>query len=359
MKKALILITIISMIGCKNQNEATISIEKESVKTDLMLNAANFFKSITSLPNQNLPENYQQLNNPINIASIEDENAINYKVALGKKLYFDTQLSKDGTISCNSCHNLNTFGVDNLPTSPGDEKKFGNRNSPTVFYASLHANQFWDGRAKDVEEQAGMPILNPVEHNIPSQEFLVNRLKSNPEYQDFFKKVFPNDKSPITYKNLTDAIGTFERRLLPVSRFDKWLDGDDSVLNDTEKEGLKAFIDNDCVACHNGIALGGQVMQKFGVYGNYWDQTKSKKIDPGLNGITNKENDKYIFKAPSLRNIEKTFPYFHDGSVSNLKESVKIMGKLQNNKNLSEQEISNIVVFLKTLTADVDSKYKE
>uniref|UniRef100_UPI00404A35B4 cytochrome-c peroxidase n=1 Tax=Flavobacterium sp. TaxID=239 RepID=UPI00404A35B4 len=212
--------------------------------------------------------------------------------------------------------------------------------------------------AKDVEEQAGMPILNPVEHSIPSQEFLINRLRSIPEYQNLFKKVYAETNQPITYNNLTNAIGAFERKLLPESRFDKWLDGDDSALNEVEKEGLQSFISNGCIACHSGIAVGGQMMQKFGIYGDYWEHTKSKKIDNGLYDLTKNEADKYVFKAPSLRNIEKTHPYFHDGSVDNLNEAVKIMGKLQSNKNLSEKEINNIVAFLKTLNADVDTKYK-
>ena len=246
-----------------------------------------------------------------------------------------------------------------MPTSPGDEKKFGTRNSPTVIHASLHANQFWDGRAKDVEEQAGMPILNPVEHNIPSEEFLVKRLREIPEYQTLFKKVFDKDAEPITYKNLTNAIGAFERKLNPETKFDQWLDGEDSILNETEKAGLSTFIDKGCIACHSGVALGGQMMQKFGVYGNYWELTKSKKIDNGLYDITKKESDKYIFKTPGLRNIEKTYPYFHDGSVANLEDAVKIMLKLQNNVDLSDKETKDIVAFLKTLTADVDAKYKQ
>ena len=356
MKKIIIAVTLSVLYGC-NQSENTEA--KTITITPLMEEASNLFKSITSLPYEDLPENYQELNNPVNITSIDLSNSMSDKVILGKMLYFDKRLSKDGNISCNSCHNLNTYGVDNLPTSPGDEHKFGSRNSPTVIYASLHANQFWDGRAKDVEEQAGMPILNPVEHNIPSEKFLEDRLRGIPEYQMWFKKVFPNEQEPITYKNLTNAIGAFERRLIPESRFDKWLNGDDKVLTEKEKAGLASFINNGCVACHSGVAVGGQMMQKFGLYGNYWEHTKSKNIDNGLYDITKNEADKYVFKAPSLRNIEKTGPYFHDGSVKSLAEAIKIMSKLQNNKELSNQEVEEMIAFLKTLTADVDAKYKQ
>ena len=318
--------------------EITPYVEREGQLTDLQIEANRIFKSISSLPELDIPET---------------------KVALGKKLYFDTRLSKDGNISCNSCHNLNTFGVDNLPTSPGDTKEFGNRNSPTVIYASLHAMQFWDGRAKDVEEQAGMPILNPIEHNIPSEAFLVNRLKQIEEYQTMFKAAFPDEADPITYKNLTAAIGAFERKLIPVSRFDRYLDGIDLALNDTEKAGLKLFIDNGCIACHSGIALGGNDLQKFGVYDNYWTHTNSKVIDNGLYDLTKKEADKYFFKTPSLRNIEKTFPYFHDGSVERLEDAVRIMHNIQNGKEFDTDEIRKVVAFLKTLTADVDAVLKE
>jgi len=204
-----------------------------------------------------------------------------------------------------------------------------------------------------------MPILNPVEHNIPSEDFLVARLKEIPEYQALFKKVYADQKDPITYQNLTNAIGAFERKLIPISRFDHWLDGDDGSLTETEKKGLNAFIDNGCIACHSGVALGGNTMQKFGLYGNYWEHTNSKKIDMGLYDITKNENDKYVFKSPSMRNIAKTYPYFHDGSVESLYEAVKIMALLQNNKVLTDEDTKNIVAFLESLTADVNDIYKE
>ena len=357
-QKLSILLIAFLILGCNTENKDELLTENKPVKTNLMLEALNFFKPISSVPYEELPENYQEINNPVNIKSVHFKGN-ELKVDLGKKLYFDTRLSKNGTISCNSCHNLNTFGVDNLPTSPGDTKEFGGRNSPTVIYASLHAMQFWDGRAKDVEEQAGMPILNPIEHNIPSEKFLEDRLRGIPEYQMMFKKVFPNEQEPITYKNLTNAIGAFERKLIPESRFDQWLDGDDKALSEKEKNGMRAFIDNGCIACHSGVAVGGQMMQKFGVFGNYWELTNSKTIDNGLFDLTKNESDKYVFKAPSLRNIEKTGPYFHDGSVKSLAEAIKIMSKLQNNKELSNQEVDEMIAFLKTLTADVDMKYKQ
>lgn len=339
MRKIYLLVMAGTIIACNNSPKKQEANTTEAPqKSKLLKTAQALFKSVETLPEPAISEE---------------------KIALGKMLYFDTRLSKDGNISCNSCHNLETFGVDNLPTSPGDTKELGARNSPTVFHASLHAMQFWDGRAKDVEEQAEGPILNPVEHNIPSAEFLENRIRQVTDYQSLFAKVFPDQKEPITFKNIANAIGAFERMLNPVSRFDKFLSGDENALTQQEKDGLQDYINNGCTTCHSGIAMGGQMFQKFGVYGNYWEHTKSKKIDAGLFDISKEESDKYLFKVPGLRNIEKTAPYFHDGSVEKLEDAVRIMAKLQSDKDLSEKQVENIVAFLKTLTADIDDKYKK
>lgn len=280
------------------------------------------------------------------------------KVALGHALYFDTRLSKTGNNSCNSCHNLATFGVDGLPTSEGDNGGFGDRNSPTVLNAALHNMQFWDGRAADVEEQAGMPILNPVEMAIPDEAFLVERLKGIPFYTEFFAKAYPNDEDPLSYGNIQNAIAVFERELLTPSRFDQYMQGNKTALNKQEKQGMLSFVMNGCTTCHNGALLGGNSLQKFGVYYNYWEYTNSAHIDKGLATQTGKDLDMYIFKTPSLRNIAETGPYLHDGSVSDLKEVIKIMGKVQLDKDLSDSEVENIAAFLNTLTGDIPQKYK-
>lgn len=275
------------------------------------------------------------------------------KVALGQTLYYDKRLSKDGNISCNSCHNLESHGVDNLPTSPGDLGKNGDRNSPTVLNAAFHTSQFWDGRAKDVEEQAGMPIMNPVEMNIPSKEFLVERLKGIAIYGELFKAAYPKSEDPITYDNLQNAIGAFERTLVTPGRIDDYLKGDVSAITQQEKKGLVAFIETGCITCHMGPQFGGQLNQKFGLFGNYWEFTGSDKIDDGLATQTGKDGDKYIFKTPGLRNVTKTQPYFHDGSIADLSEAVKIMAKLQLNKELTEEQVNDITAFLKTLEGEV------
>ncbi len=275
------------------------------------------------------------------------------KSKLGYYLYHDKRLSKNATQSCNTCHNLSTFGVDREATSAGDLGERGGRNSPTVFNAALHTTQFWDGRAADVEQQAGMPILNPVEMNIPSEAFLVDRLKEIPLYQDLFKTAFPGESDPITYKNLRMAIAAFERTLLTPSRFDRYLRGDSMALNITEKKGMLTFIETGCTSCHNGPLLGGNSFQKFGVFHDYMPLTGSKNTDEGRFAVTKNEADKHVFKVPSLRNIGETYPYFHDGSVAKLEDAVKIMGKTQLDLELSDNEIMKITAFLKSLTGEL------
>lgn len=289
--------------------------------------------------------------NPNNVSTEE-------KIKLGHILYYDTRLSLTGNNSCNSCHNLATFGVDNLPTSKGDNGGFGGRNSPTVLNAALHGMQFWDGRAKDVEEQAGGPILNPVEMAVPSKEFLINRLKDIAIYKEWFAKAFPNEDNPITYTNVQNAIGSFERELLTPSRFDLYLNGDNNALTEQEKKGMLSFVLNGCTTCHNGVSLGGNTFQKFGVYSEFWTAINDEKRDKGLASVSGNEADNFMFKVPSLRNIEHTYPYFHNGSVDSLEQAVRIMAILQLNKELSETEVENITAFLKSLTGDIPQEYK-
>jgi cytochrome c peroxidase len=280
------------------------------------------------------------------------------KVKLGKLLYYDTRLSKMGNNSCNSCHNLTTFGVDNLAVSQGDAGKPGNRNSPTVFNAALHNMQFWDGRAKDVEEQAGMPILNPVEMAIPHKGFLVNRLSGVKLYQDMFKEAFPGEAKPITYDNLQKAIAAFERTLLTPSRFDRYMDGEKNAITADEKAGMNVFIASGCIACHNGVGIGGGSLQRFGVVTDYRTLTKSKTDDAGRQKVSGNKEDKDKFKVAGLRNVAGTYPYFHDGSIASLDSAVIIMGKAQFNKTFSKEEIKQIVSFLNALSGDVNPEAK-
>ena len=268
------------------------------------------------------------------------------KVELGKKLFFDPRLSRSGFISCNSCHNLSTGGSDNLAASVGDRWQKGGINSPTVLNSSMNVAQFWDGRAKDLREQAGGPIANPAEM-ASNHGLAVAVLQSIPAYQAEFRKVYKSDE--ISIERITDAIAAFEETLVtPNARFDKWLKGDKKALTKTELAGYALFKESGCVACHNGPAVGGNSFQKMGVVEPY--KTTHEAI--GRAAVTGKDDDRFNFKVPTLRNVELTYPYFHDGAAKTLTEAVDIMGRLQLGRTYSAEENAKIVAFLKTLTGD-------
>ncbi len=267
------------------------------------------------------------------------------RIDLGKRLYLDPILSVNDQISCNSCHRLDNFGVDNEATSPGHEGKRGDRNSPSSFNAFLHISQFWDGRARDVEEQALGPILNPVEMGMGSDKEVLKKISKVESYKADFKKAFPSEKSPIKYRNIGIAIGAFERMLVTPSRFDDYLKGDIRVLSAKERAGLSKFIEVGCVSCHNGSTVGGGMYQKLGAIEDY-----PQNEDLGLYNVTKNEDDKYFFKVPSLRNVEHTGPWLHDGSITDLDEVIKIMGRFQLGVEIPAQDISDIRAFLSTLT---------
>jgi cytochrome c peroxidase len=265
---------------------------------------------------------------------------------LGKKLYFDPRLSKSGFISCNSCHNLSMGGTDNLPTSIGDHWQQGPINSPTVLNSSLNVAQFWDGRAADLKAQAGGPIANPGEMAF-SHTLAVSLLESIPGYVTEFKLVFGEDG--IDIDKVTDAIAEFEMTLVtPNSRFDHWLLGDKDAITAEELAGYNLFKKSGCTACHNGAAIGGNTFQKMGVVEPY----KTDNPAEGRYAVTGKDVDRFNFKVPTLRNVEMTYPYFHDGAARTLHAAVNTMGRIQLGKKFTDEENAQIVAFLKTLTGD-------
>jgi cytochrome c peroxidase len=280
------------------------------------------------------------VDNPDNPASPE-------KIALGKQLYFDKRFSKAQEESCNSCHGLDTFGVDGKKFSEGHKKQLGGRNAPTVYNSALQFAQFWDGRAKDVEQQATMPILNPKEMAMADEKAVLAVLKSIPEYVDSFKQIFPADKDPVTMANLGKAIGAFERTLLTPTRWDKYLGGDQAALKEAEVRGLTLFLDSGCQSCHLGAGLGGTMFQKVGI-AKPWPTT----ADQGRFEVSKQDADKMMFKVPILRNITKTAPYFHDGGQATLEGAVAQMAEFQQGKQLTDADAKTIVGFLAVLTAD-------
>ncbi|MEZ4299079.1 MAG: cytochrome c peroxidase [Polyangiaceae bacterium] len=289
-----------------------------------------------------LPAKYESQANPITDA----------KVTLGRTLYYENRLSLNQEISCNSCHDLEKFGVDNKPTSPGHKGQLGGRNSPTVYNAAGHIAQFWDGRAATVEEQAKGPILNPVEMAMPDAAYVLKVLKSIPGYEPLFKAAFPGEADPITYDNMAAAIGAFERQLTTPSRWDKFLAGDQDALTDLEKAGFARFAKLGCPTCHNGANVGGHLYQKLGLVNPWPDQS-----DLGRFEITKNDSDKMFFRVPTLRNVEMTGPYFHKGQLSTLEEVVRKMAWHQLGQELKDQDVTELVAFLKSLTGELPKQY--
>jgi cytochrome c peroxidase len=273
------------------------------------------------------------------------------KIELGKILFFDPRLSSSGLISCNSCHNLGLGGVDGLETSIGHGWQKGPRNSPTVLNAVFNIAQFWDGRAKDLQEQAMGPVQAAVEmHSTPERSVAI--LRSMPEMVDRFKKAFPGQADSVTFSNMASAIEVFEATLLtPNSRFDQFLGGKADALSAQEKSGLDIFISKGCAPCHSGVNIGGNGYFPFGVV----EKPGAEVLPPNDKGrfaVTHTASDEYRFKSPSLRNIALTAPYFHSGKVWDLRQAVAIMGTAQVGANLNETEIDQIVAFLQTLSGE-------
>ena len=265
------------------------------------------------------------------------------KANLGKKLFNDTRLSKNNTISCASCHILEEGGDDNLVVSIGIDGQKGSRNAPTVLNARFNANQFWDGRAKDLQEQAEGPIHNPIEMGSDFKE-VISKLEKDKSYVKEFNQLYSDG---ITGKNITNAITEFENTLItPNSKFDKFLRGDKNALSTDEQEGYKHFKEYGCISCHNGVNIGGNLMQKLGVIENF------KTKDFGKYNETKNIDDKFYFKVPTLRNIEQTSPYFHDGLTPTLKDAVNKMAFYQVGYTLTKEETNKIILFLQTLNGD-------
>jgi len=278
------------------------------------------------------------------------------KITLGRQLFYEKRLSKNQDLSCNSCHDLAAYGVDRRSgsgkTSLGHRGQIGTRNTPSVYNAARQIAQFWDGRAVDVEEQAKGPIINPVEMAMPNAAAVVSVVKSIPGYLPLFRAAFPGVGDPITHDNVGIALGAFERKLSTRDRFDRYMSGDKDALSPDEVRGLFVFMNSGCPACHTGPGLGGELYRKLGELKVY------PSSDPGRFAVTKKEMDRNVFKVPSLRNIDKTGPYFHDGSQATLLDAIRTMSEYQTaNGKLSEDDVQSVATFLRALTGELPSEY--
>lgn len=293
----------------------------------------------------------------------EDQPKAMTEVELGKHLYFDTRLSADDTVSCNTCHDITgkKGGVDNLPTSVGIKGQKGGRNSPTVWNASLLSTQFWDGRAEDLAAQAKGPITNPIEMGMKDHDAVIEKLKKIPGYVKAFDAVYGKDSFNID--NLATAIAAYEATLVTLnSPYDKYQEGDKSAMSPEAIKGMELFSTIGCTSCHSGSAFAGPKLpvgqgffMKFPTFTDNNPYIKKYNLmkDEGRFEVTKSESDKHMFRVPTLRNIELTSPYFHNGSVASLDETVRVMAKSQLHKDLSEEEVNSLVAFLKSLTGNL------
>lgn len=279
------------------------------------------------------------------------------RVELGRRLFFENRVSMDGNVSCSHCHLPDKQGSDGLPKAIGVFGKENPRNAPSIFNAALNFRQHWRGDRESLEDQAEKSLLGPASFGNPDQATAMGKLKAIPEYAGAFARAFPDDKDPINSKNWGLAVAAFERTLLTPSKFDAFLAGDVTALSAQEQTGLRKYIDLGCASCHGGAGIGGDTFHKFGAYVDYWRETGVSNPDKGRFDVTKDETDLYVFKVPSLRNVAKTGPYFHDGSVADLAKAVKVMGKTQLNVTLSDKDAADIVAFLGALTGPVPANY--
>lgn len=278
------------------------------------------------------------------------------RVALGDELFHDPLLSSNGTVSCATCHALNKGGTDQLPVSKGMGGSLTGLNAPTVFNSGFHARLNWDGRAKTLEEQSDGPIAAVGEMGGMSWPAVVDRLQDDDGYKASFKDVYADGVTP---DNVRDAIATFQRSLYtPNAPFDKYLRGDDAAISAEAKQGYDLFKAYGCVACHQGVAVGGNMFQTLGIFGDYFADRGTPVIEADLGrfNVTRNELDRHVFKVPSLRNIAQTSPYFHDGNAATLQEAIQLMGKYQLGVEIPQTDIDLLMQFLRSLTGEYQGK---
>ena len=276
------------------------------------------------------------------------------KVKLGQQLFWDKRISANGKVACASCHKAEDWASDKRKHSPDASNMMTSRHSQPIFNAVGQIGLRWVVDRIDAQIQAQGSLTGSLGFN--NHEEVVAKLKEL-NYEEWFKKAFPDSPSPTSVESYGQAIAAYESTLQTPSAFDRYLQGDDSALTVSQKNGLNLFVSTGCASCHNGARLGGEMMQKFGIFGNYWEYTGSEAIDKGKSAKTGKPADEYVFRVPMLRNIVKTAPYFHDGSVGELHEAVRIMAEVQLNKSLSEREIAEIIEFLDSLTGEIPQNY--
>jgi cytochrome c peroxidase len=279
------------------------------------------------------------------------------RVELGRMLFFDPRLTIDADVSCSSCHQPERYGTDGLAKSIGVKQRPHPRNAPTILNAGLNFIIHWRGDRESLEDQLAKALGSPITNGQPDEKAILDRLEQIPGYAPLFEAAFPGDPGPMTGRNIAKAIGAYERTLVTPSPFDRYLAGDVDALSPKARAGLDSFVNTGCIACHNGVLVGGGMYRKFGMVEDYWKATGSKVIDTGRADVTKKPDDLYLFRVASLRNVAMTAPYFHDGSVATLPEAVRVMARVQLGVALDDAETGDIVAFLESLTGELPASF--
>jgi cytochrome c peroxidase len=322
----------------------------------IILAAPAFSRPVTS--EQRLAQSFVL---PLKAPEPKDNIGNAHKVELGKQLFFDPRISMDGTVSCNSCHNVMSSGTDNRAVSAGVAGKLGGRSAPTVFNAAFYSALMWDGRKTSLEDQATGPLTNPVEMAMPSNDAVIERLKQIDGYSEGFTKAF-GGKNALNIENFTKAIAAYERTLItPNSPFDQWARGDSHAISASAQRGFAKMNEIGCTSCHSGpgfsgppLPVGTPFLQRFPTFAdNEYVKKYDLQGDDGRKKVTKEESDAHMFRVPTLRNVATTAPYFHNGKVLTLHEAIRVMAKTQLNKNLAANEVEDIYNFLVTLTGSI------
>jgi cytochrome c peroxidase len=279
------------------------------------------------------------------------------RVELGRSLFFDPRLTIDANMSCSSCHQPAFYGTDALPKPTGVRQRPHPRHVPTNLNAGTSFVIHWRGDRTNLEDQVFQALTSPITSGQPDEKAVIDRLSRIPGYTPLFKAAFPDEPQPMTLRNITKAVGAYERTLVTPSPFDAYLAGNQEAFPPAARVGLEKFINTGCVACHNGVGVGGGMYQKFGVVEDYWKATGSDPIDKGRFDVTKNPDDLYVFRVASLRNVAMTPPYFHDGSVATLPEAVKVMARVQLGVTLNDIDTRDIIAFLESLTGELPANF--
>jgi cytochrome c peroxidase len=342
----LVLVTLsFSLGGCSGSQESEVMIVEGQPVSAM---ATSQTPTQAAFANEELSPRVLRRYAALEVHSTPVESAL---IVLGRKLYYDPRLSRTGAVSCNTCHPLNTYGTTNTRVSTGVDGRKGKRNAPSTYHASGHFVQFWDGRSPSVEKQAVMPIENRDEMGM-SKAQAVAAIARVPAYREEFARAFQGDTQPVTFERIGLAIAAFEHGLVTPSRWDRYLLGDKTALNPQEKAGAKLFANLGCIVCHTGPYIGGSMFERLGARVP-WPKTQ----DRGRAAVTGSPADDLVFKVPSLRNVAKTGPYFHDGSAPTLDVAVRMMARHQLGVELADDEVAELKAWLDALTGDLPTEY--